>query len=195
MNEIKNEEKIAAVLRRIERKERTWRYGPLKFWSVSKPTAKLLKFLVLVTGVENILELGCSVGYSAIWMASALPARKGHIYTTEIFEPKIEMAKKNFADCGLGKRITLIEKDIKEVLKSWEYGKMDLIFIDANKEDYLEYYESAFPLLRKAGMMVVDNVENFKSSMGKFLDRIKKDKRIEYNFVDIENGLLLIYKK
>ena len=129
----------------------------------------------------------------------------GHVYTTEILKPKIELAKQNFKESGLENMITLFEKDIKNVLRSWRKSlPIDLIFMDADKENYLVYYEMMLPLLRTGGLIIVDNAGRVKMPDGsyvdckhihKFVEIVKSDKRVASTYLDFDNGILLAYKK
>lgn len=205
--------KIDKILKKIEKLENKWEYiltpkedversfartnknKRIKFWSVPRTTGQFLRFLVLASKSKKILELGCSAGYSAIWMASAFNKNKGNVYTTEILKPKIELAKNFFIESGLSKQINLLEGDILKILKNWKGPKLDFIFIDAAKEEYCDYYKLAFPLLKSGGLIVADNVESHKHMLKKFIKKLKEDKRVVCQFVDVDNGLMLIYKK
>lgn len=206
--------KVDRVLRRIEKMEKKWKYfltedesktssfgripldrNKIELWSVPRTTGELLRSLILITKSKKILELGCSAGYSTIWMGLGAKEMKGRIYTTEIFPPKIKMAKKNFKDAGLDSVITLIEKDITDVLSTWNKGKVNFVFMDADKQNYLKYYNLIFPILKKGGFIVADNAVNYDYLMKPFLKKVKSDKRIISQTLDFDNGLLLIYKK
>ena len=150
---------------------------------------------ILAAKSKKILELGCSVGYSAIWMALAVKELGSHIYTIEIDRYRIQLAKKHFKAAKLGKFITLIEEDIVEVLPNWKLGKVDFVFIDAKKEDYLRYYESVFPLVKKGGLIIADDVGKFKEKVKPFLQKVDKDIRVTSQFLDLDDGLVLVYKK
>ena len=167
----------------------------VKFWNVPKNTARLLNFFVLSTNAKIILELGCSVGYSALWMSMAAEYTGGHIYTTEKYDPKIKLAKENIKDAGVESIITLIEGDIHDTLKNWNKGQIDMVFLDADKKSYLDYYESVIPFMKTNGILIADNVSNMADTMIPFLERTKTDNRVVNQILDIDNGLSIIYKK
>ena len=146
------EEKIKKVLEKIESLEESFvwkiaegrdKLGNANKWreshprSVSKSIGRLLYFLVLSTNAKKILELGCSAGYSSLWMSLGVLRTGGHIYTTELIEEKANTAEVNFKESGVYNKITLIRGDIKEILKNWKISDLDLIFINANKEEYI----------------------------------------------------------
>ncbi|MFC1686040.1 O-methyltransferase [Nanoarchaeota archaeon] len=184
------DKKVLKTLKNIERHGRK-----VHISAVPRSTGELLRFLVLVTKSKKVLELGSSVGYSGVWLGSAVKELGGKMYTIEKSEPRSELARLNFESAGLEEVITHIEGDILNVLRDWKYGKVDFLFIDAIKRDYLEYYELCFDLVKKGGVIVADDVKKFKDKVKPFLDKIKKDKRVSSSFIDLDDGLLLIYKK
>jgi len=197
-------EKIYEVLRKIESVENDWKCeitrkidpdGKVHIYttrlrSISPLIGKFLSSLVLIAKPKTILELGCSGGYSTLWMSMAL--KKGKIYTTEILKEKIEFAKKNFKDAGV-KNITLLEGDITETLKKWN-KKVDFIFLDADKDKYLRYYDLVFPFLKKGGVIVADNVISHENVLKTFLEKVKSDKRVFWSVVKMHSGLMIIHK-
>lgn len=184
------DKKIDEVLKKIEKIEESQSFG-----SVSHSTGQFLHMLILATKAKQVLELGCSLGYSTIWMALAVKENSGHIYTTEIDKQRVHLAKEHFSKTKIKDTVTLYEKDIFEVLTDWNQGEIDFIFIDAKKEDYLKYYELALPLLKNRGLIVADDVGKFKEQVKPFLEKVNKDIDIVSQFLDFGDGLMLIYKK
>ena len=202
--------KIFRVLKRIEKKEKvfTWNVpdklddsGRIIKWRKSHPrsvdmaTGQMLSTLILASKSKKILELGCSSGYSTLWMSSAIKKTKWHIYTTESFREKVQTAKANFKDAGTEKIITLIEGDILKILSKWKNGKLDFIFIDADKNQYLDYYKLSITLLKKHGIIVADNIISHSTEIKSFLKYINRDKRIIFSILNIGSGVLVLYKK
>ncbi|MBI4095497.1 MAG: O-methyltransferase [DPANN group archaeon] len=184
------DKKIDDVLKKIEKLEKSQGFG-----SVPRSTGQFLHMLLLATKTKQVLELGCSLGYSAIWMALAVKENRGHIYTTEIDKQRAHLAKEHFSETKLNDVITLYEKDIFEVLANWNHGEIDFVFIDAKKEDYKKYYEAVLPLLKKGGLIVADDVGKFKEQVKPFLEKVNKDLCVVSQFLDVDDGLMLIYKK
>lgn len=213
-----------STLEKIEKLEKTWRYElsekedkqhsfgrvpedkrTLAFWSVPRSTGEFLRFIVEITNSKTVLELGCSAGYSTLFLAQGTKLTGGHVYTTENFKPKIALARKHFKEAKLPDKITLYEDDIKHVLKNWNKSlPVDLVFMDADKENYSIYYELALPLLKDRGLIIVDNAGKVKMPNGsyvnsdhikKFVSKVKMDKRISSVYLNFDNGLLLLYKK
>jgi len=123
---------------------------------VRPETEALLSFFVDYVKPQRILEVGCAVGYSGILMAGHLP-EGGHLTTMENYPPRIEKAKENFAKSGYQDRITLLEGDATEILKTLE-GPFDLIFMDAAKAQYINWLPDILRLLSKEGVLISDNI-------------------------------------
>jgi len=127
---------------------------------VSPPQGKLLHLLVAAIGARNILEIGTLGGYSAIWMARALPPG-GRLLTLEADAKHAEVARANFARADL---TNVIELKLGPALQTLPQvaaegrGPFDLIFIDANKSTMAEYFDWSIKLSRKGTMIIVDNV-------------------------------------
>jgi len=128
--------------------------------SVSPTQGKLLHLLARAQGARHILELGTLGGYSAIWLARALPA-DGRLVTLE-FEPKhAEVARANLVRAGVADRVELLVGAALETLPQLAAagrGPFDFIFIDADKENYPGYWEWALKLARRGTTIVADNV-------------------------------------
>ncbi len=123
---------------------------------VRKDTQALLKFLMAQNRPVNILEVGCAIGFSALLMAEySLPETR--ITTIEKYEKRIPVARENFEKYDRQGKITLIEGDALEVLKTLSPG-YDFIFMDAAKGQYINFLPDCMRLLTKGGLLVSDNV-------------------------------------
>jgi predicted O-methyltransferase YrrM len=127
---------------------------------VSVSQGKLLHLLALTQGARRILEIGTLGGYSAIWLARALPA-DGRLVTLERDARHAEIARQNIERAGLAERIELHVGPALDTLARWRAPPMapfDFIFIDADKPNNLAYVKAAFALSRPGTLIVVDNV-------------------------------------
>ena len=115
-----------------------------------------LKLLLAIQQPKKILEVGCAIGFSALLMSEYGP-KDCHITTIEKYEPRIPIAKENFAKAGKEDRITLLEGDAVEILKELD-GTYDFIFMDAAKGQYIHFLPDILRLLADGGMLVSDNV-------------------------------------
>jgi predicted O-methyltransferase YrrM len=109
-----------------------------QFWSVPRKDGELLYFLVKATRSENILEVGTSHGFSAIWMGLALAATDGWLTTIEIDRERYSLARKHVSEARLSQRITCIKGDAHVEVAKLE-GPFDFVFLDADKEGQTDY--------------------------------------------------------
>ena len=128
--------------------------------NVSPVQGRLLHVLALTCGARTILEIGTLAGYSAIWMARALPA-DGKLITLESDPKHAEVARANIARAGLADRIEVrlgVALDVLPQLAAEGMGPFDLIFIDADKTNLTTYFEWAVRLARPGSLIIADNV-------------------------------------
>lgn len=128
--------------------------------SVSAPQGKLLHLLALCIGARNVLEIGTLGGYSAIWMARALP-EGGRLVSLEVDARHAEIAAKNLARAGVAAKVSVRLGPALETLPKLERegaGPFDLVFIDADKPSNPQYVEWAVRLARPGALIVLDNV-------------------------------------
>jgi len=128
--------------------------------NVSPVQGRLLHVLALTRGARTILEIGTLAGYSAIWMARALPA-DGKLITLESDPKHAEVARANIARAGLADRIEVrlgVALDVLPQLAAEGKGPFDLIFIDADKTNLTTYFEWAVRLARPGSLIIADNV-------------------------------------
>jgi caffeoyl-CoA O-methyltransferase len=144
--------------------------------SVSANQGKFLQVLAKTCGAKRILEIGTLAGYSTIWLARALP-QNGKLITLE-FDPKhATVAQRNIDRAGLASKVEVrIGKaiDLLPVLAAEKAGPFDMIFIDADKPPYKEYFEWALKLSRSGTLIVVDNVIR----EGKVMDAADTDEMV-----------------
>ena len=123
---------------------------------VGRIEGRFLKMLVRLTGARRILEIGMFTGYSALMMAEGLPD-DGHLITCDV-DPKAEaIARRYLNESPNGHKIEVRIGPALETIKSLS-GPIDMVFIDADKENYSNYYEACLPLVRSGGLIVADNV-------------------------------------
>lgn len=170
---------------------------------------QILRMLAQMTGATDILELGTFTGYSAICLASALP-EGGHLDTLELNDELEDLILEGFDRAGLADKIELHIGDCKEtVLRLKEEGRMyDIVYIDANKREYCEYYDLVFDMIRPGGLILADNViwdgkvcqdplpqDKQTLSIVRFNDMVSADPRVESVILPLRDGLNIIRKK
>jgi len=166
---------------------------------------QFLKTLVQLTSAQRILEIGLFTGYSALAMAEGLP-EGGQLDSCELEQKHINIANKFFAKSPHGKKIVIHQgpalKTLTEKLDGHTY---DLIFLDADKENYPAYFEQIFPKLRSGGLLVVDNVlwsgavlspkTEADKGIVKFNKLLQNDSRFDNVMLSIRDGVSLAIKK
>lgn len=170
---------------------------------IDRIEGQFLKMLVRLTKARVILELGTFTGYSALAMAEELPG-DGRLITCEI-DPKAEaIARRYFSENPHGGKIDLRMGPALETIKTLS-SPFDLVFIDADKPNYSNYYEACLPLVRPSGLIVVDNVlwegkvtdpkdESTRAIVA--LNRlIQSDSRVENVCLTVRDGIMLVWKR
>ena len=174
----------------------------IKLWSVPKKSAEVLENLVILTGAKNILEIGTSAGYSTLHLASGAKFNNGTVYTIELLKEKIDLAKANFLKSDLG-NITLLEGEALKILENWNYGEIDFVFLDADKENYGKYLDLLLPKMKLGSLVVADNINDYGHMMEDYLQRVtgthlpksRIDRRVSsYYLAALDNGLMITKK-
>jgi len=127
--------------------------------NVSASGGQLLYLLALINGAKRILEIGTLGGYSAIWLARALPA-DGKLISLELNEHHADVARRNLAQAGLAAKVEVRVGPALETLAQMEQAgeaPFDLAFIDADKDGYVAYLQKAVALVREGGLILADN--------------------------------------
>lgn len=183
---------------------------------------QILRMMVQMTGAKRVLELGTFTGYSAICLGSALP-EDGHLDTLELNDELEDLILEGFERAGLSEKIELHIGDCKETLRKLRsemgldqspaqapaYDKLyDIVYMDANKREYCEYYELVFDMIRPGGLILADNVlwdgkvcqdplpqDKQTLSIVRFNDMVSADERVESVILPLRDGLNVIRKK
>lgn len=124
--------------------------------SVSADEGRLLQVLLTAIGARNVLEIGTLGGYSAIWMARALPP-DGRLLSLEIEPVHADFARRHIARAGLADRVEVRVGRALDLLPALDGERFDAVFIDADKQPLATYYEWALRLLRRGGLVIADN--------------------------------------
>jgi predicted O-methyltransferase YrrM len=181
-------------------------------WSgmqIGADQGNLLQILVKLAGAKRCLEIGTYTGYSALAVALALP-KDGKIVCCDISEEFTSVGKPFWKKAKVDKKIDLrigpALRTLDGLLKS-QKGKFDFVFIDADKPNYVNYYERCLKLVRRGGLIAVDNVlwsgevanENARDEMTlalrRFNDHVHKDERVDLAMLPIGDGVTLALKR
>jgi predicted O-methyltransferase YrrM len=147
--------------------------------NISPQLGKFLNNLVKILNCQNILEIGCANGYSTIWMAEAMDKNKGKMVVIDRSLPSLKAVKNNLAQFSFSSLIELIEGDAVHILPKFKQ-KFDLIFVDAQKNLYAQFWELAKNLLEKNGIIIFDNVRKFPEKTQDFWRLIENQSKFEY---------------
>jgi len=179
---------------------------------------QFMALLVRALGVKNAIEIGTYTGYSALCVALALP-QDGRIVTCDIDNDSATVGKKYWKEAGIADRIDFRHgpalTTIETLLASGQAGTFDFAFIDADKANYIRYYEAALSLLRPGGVLAIDNVLLFGAvidpsvlsdyirsriteagiaAVRELNEKIGSDPRVDMSMLPIADGLTLVRK-
>lgn len=165
----------------------------------------LLAMLVRLTGARRILEIGCFTGYSALCMAEALLGN-GKLMTCEIKLGHAEIAQSFFNRSAYGHKIKIhLGPALETIADLPASAKFDFVFIDADKENYVNYYEAVLPRLRSGGLIVADNVlwsgrvlapkDKSDRAVVEFNKHVRHDPRVECVVLPVHDGVTLIRRR
>ena len=156
---------------------------------VSKNIGMFYNILLKSINAKNILEIGMSVGYSGLWFADAVMSNKqldGQIITIDREKFKIDNARRNFEEAGVDSLIKIREGEARKILQEikaeFNENYFDFIFIDADKESYIEYFDLCLPLVRKGGIIGADNIlfpERFNEMMADYLSHVRSKSNVQ----------------
>ena len=164
---------------------------------ISKNIGTFYNIMLKSIHAKNILEIGMSVGYSGLWFADAIMSsnQDGQIITIDREQFKIDSATRNFEEAGVSSLIKIREGEARKILREIkeEFGEnyFDFIFIDADKESYIEYFDLCLPLVRKGGIIGADNIlfpERFNEMMVDYLSHVRSNPNVQSVTVPIDNG-------
>ena len=181
---------IKSIISKLERQsilEKTRRVDTAperRMLTITPKTARFYHKLLISIKAQNILELGTSSGYSALWFADAVlsNAKIPKITTIETNPVKIQMAQSIFEQAGVSDFIKIIPGQILDVLKRMpKKPRYDFILIDADKENIIRYFDLVLPMLKIGGIIGTDNMlipEKYKKFMQKYSRHISKNKQV-----------------
>ena len=182
------EKKILAVLKDIFETQRT---GSM---SVPMEDGRILRMLVESLGARNVVEIGTSVGYSGVWSGLGLLSTGGKLTTFDLDEGRASKARENFKRAGLDGIITIVMGDAHETVKKLK-DPIDLLFLDADKDGYLDYLNQLLPLVRPGGLIVAHNI-NQRQADPRYVKAITTNPNLETAFLNLEtSGISVTMKK
>jgi caffeoyl-CoA O-methyltransferase len=189
--------KVLKVIARLNRQSNLERSGKAKvapdqeMLAITADTGIFFSVLLKAIKARCILEVGTSAGYSTLWFADAMGrSHSTRIVTIEMNPQKVEWALKNFKEAGLDKMIEIkqgIALDLLHKLK----GKFDFVFLDADKENIIRYFDIVLPMLRIGGIIAADNMlypDHFRPAMRKYARHVHTRPNVQSVTVPIGMG-------
>ena len=181
--------------------------GQIKKMQISISQAYFFQLFIKANKIKKILEIGTFTGFSALSMGLVIP-KEGNIICLDIYKKTSEVAKNFFKKANLEKKIEIIVSPAIESLKILieNKKKFDMVFIDANKENYKNYYNLSLELINQNGYIIIDNVlwkgevadpninDELTSNIREFNSFIRKDDRIEKTILPLGDGVTICRK-
>jgi predicted O-methyltransferase YrrM len=161
---------------------------PRRMLNITRDTGEFLSVVVRAMNAQRVLEIGTSNGYSTIWLASAAKAVKGHVTTVELSDLKLALASKNFERSGLASFITQVHGDAGALLSGSSESCFDLVFLDSERSEYLGWWPDIKRVIRKGGLLVVDNATSHSGEMALFVALVATDPDFITCTVPVGNG-------
>lgn len=175
-----------------------------EFWNIPKETGVFLNSIIKSCEYKNIIEVGTSNGYSGLWLASAVKETSGHVFSIEFYQGRIDLALANFKECDLLDFITVYQGSATPILENTDFEKffqlktgtsnIDMVFIDANKPEYIQYYGAIAHKIKKGGLLAADNTISHQKKVQDFLDKIEQSGEYQITTLPFGGGITLCFK-
>lgn len=173
--------------------------------SIAPFEGRMLQFLAQMVNAKKIVEIGTLAGYSAAWMARALPS-DGKLITLDVSEKHSKVARANLAHAGLSNKVELLQGDARDLLKKLSsQAPFDMVFIDADKDSYPFYLEWAIENVRQGGLIAAHNAlrhgkiiapdNDLDRAMAEFNKRLAEDNRLSSFILAVGDGMAVSIKK
>jgi predicted O-methyltransferase YrrM len=145
-------------------------------------------------GARRVLEIGTSNGYSTIWLGDAAEAVGGSVVSIEIEPERTAQALDNLTQAGVSAYVDLRTQDAAEALAAFDDGAFDLVFLDAERREYVTYWPDLVRVLRPSGLLVVDNTLSHAKELVEFSELVYSDASVTSTLVTVGSGVLLVVK-
>ena len=168
-----------------------------RYWSTPRKDAEFLHLMVKATRAVNVLEVGTSQGYSAIWMGLGLEETGGRLTTIEIDTARHVLAQRNVREAGLSGRVTLVRGDAHREIAGLK-GPFDFVFLDADKAGQMDYFKMLYPKkLAPGGMIAVHNAVTEAGDMKDYTDMIRRHPDFDTVIISatMDDGICLSYRR
>ena len=184
---------VLACMRELEQMDSIERRGAMAHFDrlrqIPSGTGRFLALMAATSPEGELIDLGTSGGYSALWISLACRALGRGLTTFEIAEAKVALATETFLVAGVDDIVSIVLGDAREHLR----GQSDVAFcfLDVEKDFYEECYEAVIPNMVSGGLLVADNVISHAGDLSGFLDRAESDERMDTMVAPVGEGVLL----
>jgi caffeoyl-CoA O-methyltransferase len=158
--------------------------------NVPATDGRMLRLLTEAAGAKKVVEIGASTGYSGLWFGLALMSTGGRLVTFEMDATRAATAREHFRKAGIDDLITIVEGDARANVKRLK-KPIDVLFLDADKESYVEYFNQLLPLVRPDGLILAHNVDMIPD----YVRLVTTHPGLETLFYMEGNGLAITLKK
>jgi predicted O-methyltransferase YrrM len=195
--------KVLQIISRLNKQSNLERNGSVKAASgqemlaITSDTGVFFSILLKAIKARRVLEVGTSVGFSTLWLAEAVGKNRGaRVITIELKPQKVDLALKNFKEAGVDKIIEIKQGVALDLLLKLK-GKFDFVFLDADKENIIRYFDLVLPMVRIGGIIAADNMlypDRFRSTMRKYARHVHSKPNIQSVTVPIGMGEEITFK-
>ncbi|MEV1179602.1 class I SAM-dependent methyltransferase [Nonomuraea sp. NPDC049784] len=167
----------------------------LRLRNMTPAAAGLIALLIRVQGSRNVLEIGTSNGYSAIWFADAVRDTGGHLVTVEVDGERVEQARANIAAAGVAEHVSVVHGDGGEVLAAAADASADLVVLDAERPAYVGYWPHLRRVLASRGVIAVDNAVSHRGQVEEFRKLPAADGDFAVRLIELGDGVLTAVRR
>ena len=179
-------EQYESVLKRLERTAKA-------YTNIAPENGQFLAILIRSIHAQNVLEIGTSNGYSAIWIAAALKETGGRLITLEFDPGRAAEAKAHLQEVGLDDIVDVRVGNALDEIPKCDLT-FDLVFLDAEKNEYRRYLELAFPNIRPGGLIVADDTVTMRDEMPDYIEYVFSTPQLHSVDIPLDDGIILSYK-
>lgn len=172
-----------------------------EFWNLDRECANFLNMLIKINNSKNVLEIGTSNGYSGVWILKALAETKGELTTIEFWEKRQSVARNNFKICAPNVKVTprigsaiVVLEDLSDDIKNNKIDKFDFVFIDANKKEYIKYFELIDNMLKPNGLILADNILSHYEKVQDYVENLFNRGDYQSQIFEFGTGMMLSRK-
>ncbi len=181
-------------LEQIDRKDRADGTPMMQRLRQIPPETGRFIALMMASSPDGVaIEIGTSAGYSAMWLALACRETGRKLFTIEVLDDKVKLARETLAKAGIGDVVQIIPGDARRLID--QYSDISFCFLDCEKDYYLDCYEAIIPRMVSGGILIADNTMSHATALKPFLDRAYNDDRVDAVPVPFKSGELVCRKR